>query len=133
VIAVIILAAVVLSGKSGGSTHSKSSLTAAHGVRPGSITVAVLNATEKEGLAHHVAAELRGKGYTQAIALDGRPAGETSTTVVEYSAGDRAAAERVARAISGAGVKPLEGAVAPLGAGAQVVVIIGANTAATVP
>lgn len=133
VIAAVVLAAVVLSGKSGGSSHSKTSPPAAHAVHLGSITVSVLNATEKEGLAHHVASELRGRGYARATALDGRPAGETSTTVVEYSPGDRAAAERVARAISGAGVKPLEGAVAPLAAGAQVVVIVGANTAATVP
>ena len=92
------------------------------------ITVTVLNGTEQVGLAHHVAAKLRGEGFTRAAALDGSPAGANQTTLVEYSPGDRAQAQRIAKAMSVSQVKALEGRVAPLGAGAAVVVVIEAPT-----
>jgi hypothetical protein len=96
---------------------------------PAETTVAVLNGTETTNLAHRISAELQQNGYSQATPLDGRPPGANQVTVVEYSAGQQAAAEGVARSLSGAQVHPLETAVAPLAGSSQVVVIVGANTA----
>ena len=130
VIAIVVVGIVLIGGGSSGKTRAKSTPLATRTVPASAITLTVLNGTEAEGLAHRIAGELRGKGYARAAALDGRPPGANQTTIVEYQPGDRGLAVRVGRAISTSNVKPLEGDVAPLGAGAQVVVIIGANTAA---
>lgn len=134
IVAAVVAALLANSGSGGGkhpasSTHSK--LPAVSSIA--TLAVTVLNGTETEGLAHHFAAQLRSKGYTHAAALQGRPPGTNEESTVEYATGERTAAERVAHAISVSHVAPLEGGVAPLGAGAQVVVIIGANAAATSP
>jgi hypothetical protein len=70
------------------------------------MTVTVLNGTETEGLAHRTAAELQGKGYSQATALGGRPTGAPPATVVEYAPGQRRDAEDVARALTVSTVQP---------------------------
>jgi len=97
---------------------------------PAELQVTVLNATEINGLAHKVAARLQSAGYSRAQALNGRPSGSFTTTVVEYGHGLRQAAERLARALAleGGAVKPLEGGVASLAGGAQVVVVATAST-----
>jgi len=111
------------SGHSGALTTSSTAHT----------TVSVLNGTEKEGVAHRIAAELRFRGYGRAAALAGHPSGATQSTLVEYAPGRRSAAEGVAHVLGMNVVEPLNPEVAQLGNGAEVVVVIGANTAASTP
>jgi len=72
---------------------------------PAAVTVAVLNATPKVGLAHQVAASMRARGFrigrvgnTKAVVI--------GTAVVTYGPGDRSAALAVAEQVSGATVSP---------------------------
>ena len=74
--------------------------------KPGDVTVAVLNATPKVGLAHQVAAALRARGFrigrvgnTKAIVV--------GAAVVTYGPGGRAAALAVAEQVSAATVTSL--------------------------
>ena len=96
---------------------------------PAETHVVVLNATETNGLAHQLSANLQQSGYTQSAALDGHPTGR-STSVVEYESGHHTEAEHVAQTLGIAQVSPLEGTVMPLAPGATVVVIAGADQAA---
>ena len=73
--------------------------------------MAVLNATEAEGLAHRIASELQQSGYSQATALDGKPPGSGQVSVVEYASGHQAEAEGVAHSLSVTHVQPIEAAV----------------------
>jgi hypothetical protein len=100
---------------------------------PAETSVAVLNATETTGLAHHISEDLQQSGYSQATPLDGRPPGSGQVTVVQYASGHQAEAEGVAHSLEVTQVQPLEGAVASLAGSASVVVIVGADKAATVP
>src|SRR4051812_48243643 len=75
-------------------------------VQPAGVTVAVLNATPKVGLAHEVAAALRARGFrigkvgnTKAIV--------GGAAVVTYGPGDRAAALAVAEQVAGATLTPV--------------------------
>lgn len=95
--------------------------------------VAVLNGTETTGLAHRVSGDLQQRGYSQATALSGRPPGANQVTVVEYTSGHRTEAQGVARSLAVTQVQPMEAAVASLAGSAKVVVIVGADEAATVP
>ncbi len=93
----------------------------------------MLNGTETTGLAHRAASELQTSGYSQAVALSGRPPGSGLVTVVEYAGGHRAEAEGVAHSISVTHVQPIEAAVAALAGSANVVVIVGADKATSSP
>jgi LytR cell envelope-related transcriptional attenuator len=117
----------VASGKHGSSHHGHAATAVAS---PAETHVVVLNATETNGLAHRLSANLQQSGYTQSAALDGHPAGR-STSVVEYASGHHTEAEHVAQTLGIAQVSPLEGAVVPLAGGATVVVIAGADQSAT--
>jgi hypothetical protein len=97
------------------------------------MAVVVLNATETTGLAHRVASQLQGDGYSQATAQGGRPAGGNQTSVVEYGEGHQADAEAVARSLGVKQVQAEEAAVSPLAGSATVVVIVGADKAAASP
>ena len=94
---------------------------------PAETTVAVLNATEAEGLAHRTAAQLQQTGYSQATALNGKPPGSGQVSVVEYANGHKAEAEGVAHSASVTQVQPMESAVAALANSANVVLIVGAD------
>jgi hypothetical protein len=96
-------------------------------VSPAETSVAVLNATEAEGLAHRAASELQQNGYSQATALNGKPPGQDQVSVVEYASGHRAEAEAVARSAAVTRVQPLEAGVTALAGSANVVVIVGAD------
>jgi len=109
--------------------HSEGSAAAAS---PASTTVAVLNGTSTNGLAHSLSKDLQQSGYAQAAALNGTPSGSHATTVVEYTNGHRADAQGVASALSVTQVQPMEAAVASLAGAAMVVVIAGEDKAATV-
>jgi hypothetical protein len=93
----------------------------------------VLNATEAEGLAHRTASALQQSGYSQATALDGKPPGSGQVSVVEYVSGHQAEAEGVARSVAVTHVEPIEAAVTALAGSANVVVIVGADKAASSP
>jgi LytR cell envelope-related transcriptional attenuator len=96
-------------------------------------SVAVLNGTETEGLAHKISGNLRQSGYTQATALNGRPPGSNQVTVVEYARGHLTDAQGVARSLGVTRVQPIEPSTASLSGSATVVVIVGLDKAATVP
>jgi hypothetical protein len=120
-----------------GSHHASSSKaapkSAAGAASPAETNVAVLNGTETTGLAHRISANLRQAGYTRATALGGRPPGTNQLTVVEYANGHKADAQGVAHSLGVTQVQPLEPAVASLAGSATVVVVVGADKAATVP
>jgi hypothetical protein len=99
-------------------------------VSPAETNVAVLNATEAEGLAHRTASELQQNGYSQATALNGKPPGSGQVSVVEYASGHQAEAEAVARSASITHVLPIEAAVTALASSANVVVIVGQDKVA---
>jgi cytoskeletal protein RodZ len=118
------------------STHSRARskpAPKAQAVSPAETSVAVLNGTETTGLAHHISADLQQSGYSQAQPLNGRPPGSGQVTVVQYASGHQAEAEGVAHSLEVSRVQPLEAAVASLAGSANVVVIVGADKAATVP
>jgi hypothetical protein len=96
-------------------------------VSPAETNVAVLNATEAEGLAHRTASALQQNGYSQATALSGKPPGSGQVSVVEYASGHQAEAEGVAHSLSVSHVLPIEAAVTALAGSASVVVIVGAD------
>jgi hypothetical protein len=98
-------------------------------VSPAETNVAVLNATEAEGLAHRTASALQQNGYSQATALSGRPPGSGQVSVVEYASGHEAEAEGVARSLTISHVLPIEAGVTALAGSADVVVIVGADRA----
>jgi hypothetical protein len=98
-------------------------------VSPAETNVAVLNATEAEGLAHRTASALQQNGYSQATALNGRPPGSGQVSVVEYASGHQAEAEGVARSLTISHVLPIEAGVTALAGSADVVVIVGADRA----
>jgi hypothetical protein len=109
--------------------HGESSAAAAS---PASTTVAVLNGTSINGLAHSLSKDLQQSGYAQASALNGTPPGSHPTTVIEYSSGHHAEAQGVASALSVTQVQPMETAVSSLAGAATVVVIAGEDKASAV-
>jgi hypothetical protein len=149
VAAAIVVAVIALGGSSGGKPVGSAATTAASRtattiakhqshkaakpapkaptVSPAETTVAVLNATEAEGLAHRTASSLQQNGYSQATALNGKPPGSGQVSVVEYASGHQAEAEAVGRSASIAHVLPIEAAVTALAGSANVVVIVGAD------
>jgi LytR cell envelope-related transcriptional attenuator len=110
-------------------THKASSAHPAKAstVSPAETTVAVLNATEAEGLAHRTASELQQGGYSQATALNGKPPGSGQVSIIEYASGHQAEAEGVARSAGVSHVQPMEAAVAALVNSASVALIVGAD------
>ena len=113
------------------SAHNKAHhVTPAAPANAGETSVAVLNGTETEGLAHRVSGELKQIGYSQATPVNGRPPGSGQSTVVEYASGHQQEAEAVARTLSVSHVLPVEAGVTALAGSASVVVIVGADRAA---
>jgi hypothetical protein len=146
VVAAIVVVLIVLTSSSSGSKGVASATTnspatgRAHNasVKPGSVTVAVLNGTATPGLAHRIALQLSGLGYKEgniATATD-----QTRTaTVVAYLPGFRRDAIAVAGSLKlhGVAVAPVDQstqAVAcppPTPCGANVVVTVGSDLAGT--
>lgn len=132
VLVVVLLVSVVSSGGSSPNAASRTaashrSTTANVALDKGALDVAVLNATETNGLAAQVAGKLKGRGYSHARALYGTPSGSYPVTTVQYAKGFRSAALAVAHVVEvpAAEVLPLESSAQPLAAGASVVVIVG--------
>jgi hypothetical protein len=120
-------------------THTRTAAAArppvsrAPAVSPAETSVAVLNATEAEGLAHRTATALQQGGYSQAEALNGRPPGSGQVSVVEYVGGHQPEAEGVAHSLGITHVLPIEAGVSALAGSANVVVIVGADRAGQSP
>jgi hypothetical protein len=152
--AVVVAAVTVLGGSSSGKPSSSAAKTAASTIAtrsthahktppqpgakapalsPAETTVAVLNATETEDLAHRTASALQQNGYSQAEALNGKPPGSGQVSIVEYANGHQAEAEGVARSADVTHVQPIEAAVAALASSANVVLIVGADKATQSP
>jgi hypothetical protein len=142
VIALALLVVVAFSVLKGGG----SSATATHGTppvrshsaavqstvaNPAELAVTVLNGTETNGLAHHLASALQQSGYARAEASSTvPPGGAHASTVVEYTSGHRADGQSVARTLKVTDVQPIEGAISALAGSAAVVVVAGADQAA---
>jgi hypothetical protein len=143
-----VVAVILTSGSSGSprsaanrapstSHHHAGSVHAAHAPAApapaaAQLHVVVLNSTEINGLAHRLATTLQERGFRQAQALGGRPAGTYSTSVVEYAPGYTSQAESVARALGleAGAVRSMESATQSLTPGASVVVVAAGNEAA---
>ncbi|MGA9876488.1 MAG: LytR C-terminal domain-containing protein, partial [Solirubrobacteraceae bacterium] len=141
IVAVLVVVGAVLGLKGGGSSPSskvgstssaRTQPAASHAVasNPADVPVTVLNGTETNGLAHHLAGDLQQSGYSQAAASTAVPPGTHATTVVEYTAGHRADGQAVAKALEVTRVQTIEGTIASLASSATVVVIAGADQAA---
>lgn len=148
VVAVIAVVLVSALGK-GGSTHTgsttlartESTSTHQHGSthnsvnsglsNPATVSVSVLNGTETNNLAHHLAASLGEKGYTNANPLDGHPPGTYPKTLVEYLGSHKADALNIAKLLElpASDVKPMEASTQQLVDGAVVAVIAGVDEA----
>jgi len=86
-----------------GATASTDTMTGTPLPRPGTVTVSVVNGTGAANQASRTATELRALGFRTLGVGDATPVGPESETVVYYaSAGTQAAAEAVARSLSGA-------------------------------
>jgi hypothetical protein len=138
-VAVIVLAVSALKGGSKPSltaTQSSTPSTVAHTTKPApasnpsELNVAVLNGTSTNGLAHHLADDLKQSGYKRAEASSAVPPGTHATTVVQYTTGHRADGQAVAKALDVTRVQPMEGSTASLVSHATVVVVAGADQAA---
>jgi pSer/pThr/pTyr-binding forkhead associated (FHA) protein len=134
-IAVVVIAVVAFAGGGGGgpsrSAGTQSTTGSAAAPVPSTVTVAVLNATDRNGLAHSVAQKLVRAGFARGAIADA-PSPATRTTVA-YTKGNRAAAAEVARALHvvAARTVPVTSATAASassnGASPQVVVTVGAD------
>jgi hypothetical protein len=138
-VAVIVLAVSALKGGSKpSSTATQSSVrsTVTHttpptpAANPSELSVAVVNGTSTNYLAHHLAADLQQSGYTRAVASSAVPPGTHATTVVQYASGHRADGQAVAKALDVTRVQPMEASTASLVSHATVVVLAGADQAA---
>jgi hypothetical protein len=97
---------------------------------PSKLSVAVVNGTSTNGLAHHLADDLQQSGYKRAEASSAVPAGTHATTVVQYTSGHRADGQAVAKALDVTRVQPMEASTASLVSHATVIVVAGADQAA---
>jgi hypothetical protein len=132
-LAVILIVVFALGGSAAHKTSSSASgASHARAVRSGHrshLSVAVLNATETNGLAHRVSNQLQRSGYSRATPLGGRPPGADQLTVVEYATGHKSDAEAVAHSLGVSHTAPLESGVASLAGSASVVVVVGLDKA----
>jgi hypothetical protein len=142
IVAVVLLLVVVSALKGSGSGGAPSGPTTVNTqspnngkshnilVSPAATAVTVLNGTDTNGLAHHLATDLQQSGYGRAEASSAVPPGTYSTTVVEYTDGHRSEASGVAKALDVTRVQPISATTASLASSAMVVVVAGADQAA---
>jgi hypothetical protein len=140
-VAVIVLAVSALKGggkPSPAATQASTPSTVAHtrtpapapASNPSELSVAVVNGTSTNDLAHHLAADLQQSGYTHAEASSAVPPGTHAATVVQYTSGHRADGQAVAKALDVTRVQPMEASTASLVSHTTVVVVAGADQAA---
>lgn len=141
-----VIIAVLLIVTSSGGTHSSSTAAAVSnapsatrasrpaGVAPSSVTVAVLNGTASNGLAHRVAQKLTGAGYKEGT-VETAPEQTHTSTIVAYLPGSRRDAQAVASSLKlpASAIQPIDQntqAVAcppPASCATNVVVTVGAD------
>jgi LytR cell envelope-related transcriptional attenuator len=113
------------SGGSGGSHRSHGHRVAA--VKPGSITVAVLNGTTVTGLAATVADKVEQAGFKRGNTNNALTQGQQAESVVEYSRGDKDQARLVANKLGISQIEPIDPQTQGLAGDATVTVIVGAD------
>jgi hypothetical protein len=97
-------------------------------VTPSSVTVAVLNGTTIAGLAALVGEEARGEGFVLGTVTNAAQTNQAKTEV-RYRAGQKNAAETVARRLKIADTRPVTPLDADLAGSFDVVVLVGADRA----
>lgn len=117
--------AVVGGSSSGGSSGSKQ---AAARVKPSEIEVTVLNGTAVPGLASTFGDKIEGKGFTLGAVTNS--SASFADSVVMFKRGHKAEARRVAAQLQIGKLRPMNGEVASVAAGADVAVIVGEDNAA---
>jgi hypothetical protein len=98
-------------------------------LRPGSITVAVLNGTTVTGLAATVADQVEQDGFKRGNTTNALVQGQQAESVVEYSNGNRRAARFVAKKLGISQVEPIDPETQRIAGDATVTVIVGADKA----
>jgi hypothetical protein len=123
----------VAASSGGGSGSSKSSKShkshKASPLNPKSVTVAVLNGTTVTGLAATMADKVEQEGFTRGNTDNALTQGQQAESVVEYSKGNRAAAELVAKKLNIGQIEPIDPATQTRAGDATVAIIIGADLA----
>jgi hypothetical protein len=109
--------------------HQAASAPAAN---PATLQVAVINGTNVNELAHHLAGDLTQNGYNQATPLDVHLPATAATTTVYYADGRRADARGVAQVLGVTSVAPMTTAVRSQSGSAPVVVVAGTDQSAVV-
>jgi LytR cell envelope-related transcriptional attenuator len=122
-----------LTSNSGSSAGSGSS-TSHHGhrsasLKPGSITVAVLNGTTVTGLAATVADKVEQAGFRRGNTNNALTQGQQAESVVEYSDGNVKAAQLVGKKLGITQVEKIDPQTQALAGDATVTVIVGADKA----
>jgi hypothetical protein len=97
-------------------------------IDPGSVTVAVLNATTTNGLAARVGSQLEGAGFQTGNLTNAAERARTES-VVMYKPGKTAEARTVARRLDIGSTEPIDTASQALVGDADVVVVLGADKA----
>lgn len=121
-------------GGGSGSTKAKEKRARPKPVAPASVVVTVLNGTGVAGLAKNVGEELKGDGFRLAEVTNAAEQ-DFSTTQVFFAPGGKRKAQLVADKLDTRSPNPEDSAMASLGAGADVVVVVGSDrsTGATAP
>jgi len=106
-------------------TTSKRKTTPA--INPGTVTVAVLNGTSATGLANQLADKVQEFGFKRGVTDNALIQGQQAESVVEYSHGNKAAAQLVGRKLGISQFEPIDAPTQSRAGGAPVVVIVGAD------
>jgi hypothetical protein len=121
------------SGSAGNSSSSSSQSKKSHNkatpLNPKSITVAVLNVTTVTGLAATTADKVEQEGFTRGNTDNALTQGQQAESVVEYSKGNKRAADLVAKKLNIGQTEPIDPATQSRAGDATVAVIIGADLA----
>jgi hypothetical protein len=120
------------SGSAGSSSSSSSQSKKSHKatpLNPKSITVAVLNGTTVTGLAATTADKVEQEGFTRGNTDNALTQGQQAESVVEYSKGNKRAADLVAKKLNIGQTEPIDPATQSRAGDATVAVIIGADLA----
>jgi hypothetical protein len=116
-------------GGSSGSHRSPSHRVVA--IKPGSITVAVLNGTTVTGLAATVADKVEQAGFKRGNTTNALTQGQQAESVVEYARGDKDQARLVANKLGISQIEPVDPQTQGIAGDATVTVIVGADKAST--
>jgi len=114
-------------GSSSGSHRGHSHRVVA--IKPGSITVAVLNGTTVTGLAATVADKVEQAGFKRGNTTNALTQGQQAESVVEYARGDKDQARLVANRLGISQIEPVDPQTQGIAGDATVTVIVGADKA----